>query len=240
MKLKPIIILCAFISLIMVIPVYAHHLWAEKNGDTYSIARGMLDKRFDPYNPDKVKDFVAIGVDGSAIQKEKVQRIDEPEMARFRIADQVSMVAVTCDWGYRVNTTRGKKFLRRAEAEKEGFKVISAFFSTQYSKIFYEKGSGNTTPLGLKLEIVPLKDPSVIHEGDELPVQALFDGKPLANVVITGRAKEDVFTDNNGIGHFKITKKGKTLLMLGQKVPVKDDPEKDYHRYTTFIVFEVK
>ena len=94
--------------------------------------------------------------------------------------------------------------------------------------------------MGLKLEIVPLKDPSAMHEGDELPLQALFDGTPLANVVITGGSKEEIPTDKNGVGHFKITKKGKTLLMLGQKVSVKDDPEKDYHRYTTFIVFEVK
>ncbi|MBN2417885.1 MAG: DUF4198 domain-containing protein [Deltaproteobacteria bacterium] len=218
----------------------AHHLWVEKSDDSYSIARGVLDERFDSYMPDRVRDFIAIGMDGNAVQKEKIRRSDDPEQARFHITEQVSMVAVTCDWGYRVNTTRGKKLLRRSEAEKEGLRVISSFFSTHYSKVFFEEGSANTKPAGIRLEIVPLKDPLGIHGGDDLPLQVLFDGKPLADVVITGESKEQIPTDNNGIGHMKISKKGKTLLMLGHKVPVRDDPEKDYHLYTTFMVFEVK
>jgi len=242
MPIKPVlfICLCALMGIIAEGSANAHQLWVEKNDDSYTIARGVLDERLDPYKPDSVMAFVAIGADGTVIPAAKVQRSDEPEMARFRIAEQVSMVAVTCDWGYRVNTTKGKKLLRRSEAKKEGLKIISAFFSTQYSKIFYEEGSGNTKPAGLKLELIPLKDPLGINEGDELPVQVFFDGKPLANVVITGGSKEEIPTDNNGVGHFKITKKGKILLMLGRKVPVKDDPEKNYHLYSTFMVFEVK
>ena len=130
MIIKKVLLLSAFILTGIMVngTASAHHLWVEKNDDSYSVARGVLDERFDPYNPDKVRDFVAIGKDGSVIQKEKVQRIDEPEKASFSIPGEITMVAVTCDWGYRVNTTRGKKFLRRAEAEKEGLKVISAFF----------------------------------------------------------------------------------------------------------------
>ncbi len=37
-------------------------------------------------------------------------------------------------------------------------------------------------PLGLKIEIVPLADPNSIKPGDELPVQLLFDGKPIADI----------------------------------------------------------
>ncbi len=218
----------------------AHHLWVEKNSDSYTVARGVLGERFDAYEPGRVSDFTALMPDGSSLKKENIQRADKSDKAVFNVSGKISIAAVTCDWGYRVNTTRGKKFMRRTEAEKEGLKVISAFFSTQYSKVFFEQGSGNTKPLGLKLEIVPLDDPSLLHKGDKLSVQALFDGKPLANALITGAEKEEIKTDSNGIGNFIITGKGKTLLMLGHKVPVKNDPEKDFHRYTSFMVFEVK
>ena len=234
------ICICTLIVFITGSSVSAHHLWVEKSNDTYIVARGVLGERHDIYNPDRVMAFAAIGADGKRVSEEMIRRSDEPDRARFEISEQVSMTTVSCDWGYRVNTTKGKKLMSKPEAEKENLRIISAFFSTQYSKVFFEKGIGNTIAAGLKFEMIPLNDPVGLHEGDVLPVQVLFDGRPLANVVITSAAREEIPTDSNGVGHFKLTKKGKTLLMLGQKVPVKDDPEKDYHLYTTFMVFEVK
>lgn len=45
-----------------------------------------------------------------------------------------------------------------------------------------EGGLGDATkPVGLTLEIVPLKDPFALKVGDTLPVRVLFQEKPLAN-----------------------------------------------------------
>jgi uncharacterized GH25 family protein len=219
---------------------HAHHLWVVKTDDSYVVARGILPNRLDPYKPECVKDFVALGPEGTMISADKLQRIDETDGVRFRTSESVSLVGVTCDWGYRVNTTQGKKLLRRQEAEKAGFRVVDSFFSTQYGKVFFKEGAGNTRPIGIKFELIPLEDPLRIPVGGELSIQAVFDGKPLANVTLLGNDKEEIPTDQNGTGRMKITKKGTHLLMVGHKVPVKGDPEKDYDLLTTFLVFEVR
>ncbi len=231
---------CALLGFFTESAAYAHHLWVVRSDDSYVVARGSLPERFDPYKPECVKTFIAFSPEGTRIPAEKIQRIDEAERVLFRISKDVSLVGVTCDWGYRVYTTQGKKLLRRTEAEKAGFRVVDSFFSTHYGKVLFTEGTGNTKPIGITFELIPLEDPLGMPVGGELPVRAVFDGKPLANVVVFSKDKDQIQTDSNGIGHMKITKKGKHLLMVGHKVPTKDDPEKDYHLFTTFLVFEVQ
>jgi nickel transport protein len=218
---------------------YAHHLWVVKTNDSYVVARGLIPERLDPYKPEYVKAFVAVGPDGAIIPAEKLQRIDDAERVRFRTSESISLVGVRCDWGYRVNTTQGKKLLRRQDAEKAGLRVIDSFFSTQYAKVLFKEGEGNTKPIGIKFELIPFEDPSRVPVGGDLSIQAVFDDNPLANVTLLDADGEAIRTDANGTGRIKITKKGFYPLMARHKVPVKGDPEKDYHLFTTFLVFEV-
>jgi nickel transport protein len=231
---------CALLGFFTESAAHAHHLWVVKTDDSYGVARGLLPEPLDPYKPECVKAFVAVGPDGAMIPSEKLERIDEAEGVRFRTAEDVSLVGVTCDWGYRVNTTQGKKLLRRQEAEKAGFRVVDSFFSTQYAKVLFKEGAGNTKPIGIKFELIPLEDPLRIPVGGELPIQAVFEGNPLANVTLVGKDKQEIPTDQNGTGRMKITQKGIHLLMAGHKAPVQGDPEKDYDLFTTFLVFEVR
>lgn len=240
MKLKTMILVCALIGMFTESAAHAHHLWVAKTDDSYVVSRGVMPERVDPYKPECVKAFVAVGPDGATIPSDKLQRIDEAERVVFRTPEGVSVVGVSCDWGYRVNTTRGKKLLRRQEAEKAGFRVVDSFFSTQYAKVLFQEGGGNTKPIGMKFELIPLEDPSRIRVGGELAIQAVFDGKPLANATLLGKDKEEVPTGQNGTGRIKITKKGVHLLMARHRAPVENDPEKDYHLFTTFLVFEVR
>lgn len=218
----------------------AHHLWVVKTDDYYMVARGVLAERMDPYNPNCVKEFVAVGLDGIALPSMEIQRIDDAQRVRFRVAQDISLVGVSTDWGYRVNTTRGKKLLRRQEAERAGFRVVDAFFSTQCAKVFLKESPWNTKPIGMKLELVPLEDPQTMSVGSELSMQAFFNGKPLAGIIVLAKEGKEISTDENGAGRIKIKKEGPHLLMMKHKVPVKGDPEKDFHLFTTFLLFEVR
>ena len=60
-----------------------------------------------------------------------------------------------------------------------------------------------TDPVGQRLEIVPLVHPATVKVGGDLPVQILFDGKPLSTVV---NATFDGFTTTeNSYGYFTET-----------------------------------
>ena len=77
---------------------------------------------------------------------------------------------------------KGKR--RHKLAPKTGIKgVIKSIHFEQYAKALINVGevSGNpfSTPVGHKLEIVPLKNPHGLKPGDWLPIQVLFKGKPV-------------------------------------------------------------
>jgi hypothetical protein len=59
----------------------------------------------------------------------------------------------------------------------------------KYAKAIVAVGEGGardlaTRPAGLRLEIVPLRDPGGVGAGEELPVQVLFEGRPLEGVYV--------------------------------------------------------
>lgn len=63
--------------------------------------------------------------------------------------------------------------------------------TTMYTKTIVTVGgyAGDdfiTRPVGHRLEIVPLVDPATVRAGEILPLQVLFDGKPLKTVAVAG------------------------------------------------------
>lgn len=74
-----------------------------------------------------------------------------------------------------------------------------AAFSNRYEKFTKALVNGEgaeeafvTTPLGHALEIVPMSNPATLVVGDELPVQVLYNGEPVAATV---QATFDGFSD---------------------------------------------
>ncbi len=240
MKRIKIWLACAIACFLTESAVHAHHLWIVNTDDGYVIARGTAPEGRDKYNPERVKEFWAYGPNGPAIPAESIQRIDDSERVRFRVSEPVSLAGVSCDWGYRVNTTEGKKLLTKQEAEKAGFKVISSFFSTQFAKVLFQDGDRVGKPVGMKFEMVPLESPTKVSPEGELAVQVLFDGKPMESISIFAKEGEEWKTDKDGIARVKPAATGLNLLSARHKVPVQGDPDKDYHLYTTFLVFEVE
>ena len=218
----------------------AHYLWVVKDGEAYIVARGVSFERLEPYDPMSVKSFIAVDADGLRVPEAKLQRFDMSEQVRFMTSEHVSMVGVSCDWGYRVKTTDGKKLLPRSRAEQAGLSVIEAFFSSQYAKVLFQHAGCVTKPIGMKFELVPLEDPLTVSSDRVFRIQALFDGKPLPETRLFAPKGKKILTDEQGIGQIKLDQQGKQVLMARHKVPVVGDPDKDYHLFTTFFVFETQ
>lgn len=118
--------------------------------------------------------------------------------------------------------------------------MTSAFFSTQYAKTLLTSSLAATTPLGLKLEILPEKDPLAQNAGKEFPVILLFDGQPLAKTEIYTRDDRKIQTDAEGRANLPVDEKGRFLFYARHKTLPATDSGLDYLLFTTFLLFEVK
>jgi hypothetical protein len=170
-----------------------------------------------------------------------VERIAEADRVRFKSHGDPAVITVVCDWGFRVNTTQGKRLMTRQQAQDQGLRVLSAFFSTQFCKTLFADGPAATLPAGLDFEIIPLKSPFQLETGAALPLKLMFNGKPLADAMVTiDHPAGQSTTDADGLAEIIVGDQGFQVISVGHQVPTPGDPEKDFHRYTTFLIFEVK
>jgi hypothetical protein len=95
------------------------------------------------------------------------------------------------------------------------------------------------TPVGLPLEIVPLKNPYALKVGERLPVQVLYQGRPLAgalvmltNLEFDGRPLESYVTDRAGQTSFFVPQVGSWLVNVLWTKPIQGNPTADFD--TTF------
>ena len=99
-------------------------------------------------------------------------------------------------------------------------------------------------PVGMPLEIVPEKDPTMLRAGDEFPVRVLRNGAPLVDFSLgivregkTNRAFKK--TDAAGRAVFKVSRAGKWLLR-GTELRSSSKPGIDWESDFTTLSFEVQ
>lgn len=218
-------------------PVFGHYLWVSQQSDGYFVARGQMPDNLEPYDPAAVKIIKAYDRHGSEIE---VSRIDERERVSFKASASLSLAAVQCEWGGRVNTTRGKKLMLRREAEEQGFKVLESFFSTQTSKTFFDHSAAASAPLGLVLELIPVKSPALLEPGEPLEVKLIFTGHPLKHAAVTCGDDIQMETDDQGVARVSGLNKGWNVVMAKHMVRTSNDPDIDYYQFMTFLVFKGK
>jgi len=120
---------------------------------------------------------------------------------------------------------------------------------TKYTKTFVRVGRPKadrswSQPVGMALEIVPEKDPTALHAGDEFPVRVLKNGAPLPDFSLgivregkTNRAFKK--TDAAGRAVFKLGRDGKWLLR-GTELRSSSKPATDWESDFTTLSFEVR
>ncbi len=225
------------ISFILAAPlVFAHHLWIEPSNDAWAVIRGTLPDRIDPYDPDCIREINAFGADGAAVA---IERNNEKDRAVFSAGDRVAMATARSEWGYRVNTTRGKRLMGKVAAEKEGLRVMSAFFSTHYAKSLFGPSEAVSEPTGLRFEIIPRKDPTGAKPGDQIEFMVLFDGKPLTETTLYAENGARTSTNADGIAVVAVPDQPIALLYARHRIDIEGDAKKDYDIFTTFLTFEV-
>ncbi|MFN3921515.1 MAG: DUF4198 domain-containing protein [Caldimicrobium sp.] len=221
--------------------LYAHDAWMVEKDGKISILWGHGLSKLDPYNPDWLKSVTAINAEGKAIEIKVVKQKDSVTLIP---QGEVAIVAVTFDPGYRVRTTEGTKRLTKREALGK-YRIIKAFRANKYSKAIFRSTPLYSEPLGLKMEIIPLKDPLALKIGEPLPIKILYEGKPLEGAEIhAGCVDSDLksYSSSNmeGITYVTIDRICHYVIRAGYDFPLKDDPDADVLYATSYLSFELK
>ncbi|HMO38740.1 MAG TPA: DUF4198 domain-containing protein [Saprospiraceae bacterium] len=98
---------------------------------------------------------------------------------------------------------------------------------------------------GMPLEIIPLQNPYTMKPGDVLPVQILFENKPLPNVVVRSWYKMDETktrderhrTNAEGIADIKLDARGYWMISLVRMIENNDKSQADYQSYWASLTF---
>ncbi len=226
-----------FVTSLLVRPAFGHYLWIMQEGEKYGVCRGLIPDKMDSYHPAAVKLIKAFDPKGAEVS---VEMVDGQSRVFFRADKNISLAAVMCDWGGRVNTTQGKKLMTKQEAERQGLKVLESFLSTHTSKTLFEDGASVCKDLGMKFEFVPIKSPFSLGPGEPLEIKLIFDGALLKNAIVLLDENTQTNTDKQGVARIPISDTGWKVIIAKHIVPVTHDPDVDYHQFMTFFVFMVK
>jgi nickel transport protein len=237
MKLKLFTSIIIVFLFILTHSTFAHHLWIEKENSIFKILWGHPPD-VSPYEPEKLKEAKALDTNGKEVS---LTRKNDKDMVYFSSKGNVSIIAVSFEGGYLVTTPDGKKRLTKKEAIKSGLQVIDSIYSSHFAKGLFAYTNGITKPVGLKFEIIPLKNPFILKTGEILPIKVYFDGAAVEGVTIEiNNNKEIIKTDKQGIANVKISEKGQQFIIAKYRTPIKGNPDADYLSYTTVLTFEVK
>ncbi len=227
--------------------VIAHHFFVEKiDTNKFEIKWGHLPNRLGPYNPEMIKEVKAFNLRSKIIP---VKRVNFQNKVILQSKEKISLIAVISTPKYYVVslTPEGKKKyykMTKEEAQKQNIQILDSFYSQQFAKSLFGFAKIITKPLGLKFEIVPLKNPFKLKDSEILPIKLLFKGKPLKGIVIETEGHREVGrTNEHGIAYIKVSKikisgSNTKVILAKYRIPLKDTSKADYLAFTTVLTWE--
>jgi ABC-type Co2+ transport system permease subunit/uncharacterized GH25 family protein len=229
---KAAMALCiCMVGMLSASPALAHDYWVEKEGASYAIVYGHAHRRME-YDPASVKKVAVYDVAGEPIAfQTEVQK----KVLTIRPAGPPSVIVADLDRGYWSKTISGWKHLPKRQAAH----VVEAIRSYDYCKSIVSWGDAAQKPVeGVKLDIVPQQNPFDLKAKDTLPVKVVYGGKPLAGAEVEGDDEKVTTADSDGIARVPI-KKGRVVISVDHREPLKGDPDADFVSLTTTLTLEV-
>jgi len=229
---KTAFLLLAAFLLIFPSSAFAHDFWIEKKGNELLLVFGHGVKR-EEFDLSKVKYIKAFDLHGKEIEVNNEKRA----FSLLLKTDQPpSLLFAEIDNGYWSKTIYGWKNLPKRKASR----VVESNRSFFYPKALLSWSDAASKPLiDSRLDIIPLENPFELKTGVLLPIRVLYQGKPISGVDVEGGDHQKMsITDKEGGAKIPLTK-GRQLLSVSVKEPLKNDPDADYLSIASTLTFEV-
>lgn len=249
-------IITAIALLVLALPVSspAHLFWllpepaVSQSGQPVQVEIGFGHKfpRDEELKAERLQFFKVLGPDGKEVPMKELSAV------RFEFTPVQAgtyLVVAAIKPGFVSRTPEGMKMANKKEAPN----ATNCFRFDFAAKTLVNVGPGPTGFDRLaqtSLEIVPLKSPASLKVGEELPVQVLFQGKPLPEVEVKAthdqwQDPKEMFaikgkTDAQGKYALKIDQPGQWLLVVNHKTPYPDPAEADDNFYLGSLTFRAK
>lgn len=159
------------------------------------------------------------------------------ELPSIRFNDYLNVEGLTPALAYRDRTRTTdspgrEQYSRRAKALVQ----VGAANGTVQSQV--------TRPVGLTLEIVPQRNPYSLAPTEDLPVQILYEGRPLAGALVKlnnldfdARPIESHLSDARGMASFHPPRQGKWQLNVIWTKPLAGNPTVDFDTVFSSLTF---
>ncbi|MFZ1986515.1 MAG: DUF4198 domain-containing protein [Desulfatitalea sp.] len=246
-----------FFLLLSAVSAPAHDMWIEVRDytpapgeeitmvlgyDHHLPAREFLPKEY-------LDEIYLLRPDGTRVEIKGYSDVEYK--AGAPLADKGSYLAVATQKGrFWTKTTEG---YQSGKSKKDVKNVVSCTYSAKFAKAIVNIGAAAGSllakPLGHDLEIIPMADPAALRNGDFLPLQVLFKGKPLAgaDVVATyvGFSREkNTFayatkSAADGRAKIRIATPGAWLVAVHYKEDYPDPKECDEYSFAASLTFEI-
>jgi uncharacterized GH25 family protein len=228
--------------LILAVSVDAHDLWLVADPPSVALgsplrldaATGMkFPESLSAVTPDRVAGFWVLDaegqrhevagarVDGDLLRAEV--SLEAPGVALAALAIKpLTLELSAADFNEYLEHDGLPQILERRRSRGELEKGVRESYA-KYAKAIVTVGDGGsrdlaTRPVGLRIEIVPLKDPGEVGAGETLTVQVRFDGEPLEGVYVYALASGDeTYADGHrtdGQGRTSVTLPAGGLMSL--------------------------
>jgi uncharacterized GH25 family protein len=248
-----VISLC--LSVFFASPTQAHYPWINTNTYTPEIGespyitvgwghRYPLSKFLKKAD---LEHIVLIDPDG---KKETITSTSELEFVPKNALSKTGsyLIGAKRKTGFYTKTTEGGK----RQSKKGLSNILSCSLSHMSMKGLITVGEDQPiidSKVGHPLEIIPLKSPTTLSAGDDLPIQLLLHGKPYMGRIYATymgfSTEKDVFaytakTDYNGKGKIKILQPGIWLIKAEHSQAYPDQDECDEEKFIATLTLEVK
>ncbi|WP_296752998.1 DUF4198 domain-containing protein [Thiobacillus sp.] len=196
---------------------WAHDLWFEKEGNTYTLYQGHRHASHDgvdvvPYEARMARNFTCIDAHGAA------EQFGAAKAYPARLSSECATLHATFSTGYWTKTAWETRNVPRTGISG----VVRSWYSEESLKLVERWTDGSPHPIGAGLEITPTANPLPLKAGDKLVVLVTDDGKPVAGVPVAYAGNTRGTSGADGKVAIRLRRGGLQLLEASLESPLAD------------------
>lgn len=107
-------------------------------------------------------------------------------------------------------------------------------------------GQVATQPVGMRFELVPGRNPFTLSPGTSLPVQAIYEGQPVAGILVQAFHKQTETlvggdrSDQTGMATIELPFAGRWMISAVHLIPVPEDTALDWRSFWASFVIDLE